>query len=160
MTASLHFATGAAGALFVQSCLPVKYDWNYDVGRRYLFGFLAGVLSHMVFDSVPHPEYSLYGEALMAVLCLEGVAMMAVILLGVGFRRGPVMAQLLIWGMVGAVLPDGFRFVHEYTGVVLFKWLFDMFHLWHGGLPWVYANFYVQGVIALAAVVYVRSKSA
>ena len=58
MTASVHLATGAAGALFIQNYLPAKYDWNYDVGWRYFFGFLAGLLSHIVFDAFPHAEYT------------------------------------------------------------------------------------------------------
>jgi len=156
MTASVHLATGAASALFVQNYLSAKYDWQYDIGRRYLLGFVAGLLSHIVFDAFPHAEYSLHGEALMAVLCLEGVVMMAVI---PGWQ-GPVMAQLLTWGMIGAALPDAFYFVGRYFDIEWLKQAHSLLHVFHGKVLFIYSSHPIQAMIAIAAVIYVRIKSA
>ena len=155
MTASVHLATGAASALLIQNYLSVKYDWRYNIGRRYFFGFVAGLLSHIIFDALPHAEYTQHGEALMAVLCLEGVVMMAVI---PGWQ-GPVMAQLLTWGMIGAALPDAFHFAGDYFGIEWLNQAHSLFHVFHGEVVFVYMSHPIQVMIAIAAVVYVRIKS-
>lgn len=155
MIASVHLATGAASALFVQNYLSVKYDWRYDIGKRYLFGFIAGLLSHIVFDVFPHAEYSLHGEALMAVLCLEGAVMMAVI---PGWQ-GPVMAQLLTWGMIGAAVPDGLYYAGRYFGIEWLKQAHSLLHVFHGEAVFIYMSHPLQAAIAVASVVYVRQSS-
>ena len=156
MTASVHLATGAASALFVQNYLSVKYDWQYDVGRRYLLGFVAGLLSHIVFDAFPHAEYTQHGEALMAILCLEGAVMMAVI----PSWQGPVMAQLLTWGMIGAAVPDGLYYTGKYFSFELLERVHSLLHVFHGKVLFIYSSHPIQAMIAIAAVIYVRIKSA
>src|SRR3989344_7839456 len=118
MTASVHLATGAAGALFVQNYLSVKYDWNYDVRKRYLFGFVAGLLAHVVFDALGHAEYSVQGITLLFLLWVE----VCVTLLAVLGFSNRVMMPLLMWGMIGGAIPDLLYFAHEYTGIKIFEW--------------------------------------
>jgi hypothetical protein len=156
MTASVHFATGAASALLVQRFLSSKYDWNYDVGRRYMFGFLAGVASHLIFDAVPHAEYSMKGEALLSILCLEAAVMMWILL----SNQGPVMSQLLAWGLVGGALPDVMGMAGKHLDWQILVWPYEIFHLTHDKAELFFASYAIQSVIVVACIIYVRFKTA
>jgi len=156
MIASVHFATGAASALLVQELLPKKYDWQYDVGKRYVFGFAAGVVSHVLFDAVPHTEYTVEGEALLSLLFVEA-ALMMVFLLGV---VNPVVSQLLAWGYLGGALPDVLGMAGRKLGWAVLTWPYEVLHITHDIAEPLFAGFWMQITIAAACVIYVRIRAA
>src|SRR3989344_5520385 len=156
MIASVHFATGAASALLAQGLLPKKYDWQYDVGKRYVFGFAAGIASHVVFDAVPHAEYTLPGVVLVYILLMEATLMMA-LLLGV---RNPVMSQLLAWGYIGGALPDVLGIVGKGFGWDVLIWPHEILHITHSIAEPLFAGFRTQIGIVVVCILYVRIRSA
>lgn len=156
MIASVHFATGAASALLAQKLLSKRYDWNYDLGKRYMLGFAAGIFSHLVFDAVPHAEYSLEGEALLSLLFVEA-ALVMVFLLDV---RNPAMSQLLAWGYIGGALPDIMGMAGRKLGWAVLAWPYEILHITHDIAEPLFASFWMQAVIVVMCIAYVRIKSA
>ena len=152
MTASVHFATGAASALFIQRYGSIKYG----IYPRYAWGFVAGVMSHVVFDAIPHAEYSIVGKDLFLLLCLEAMLLMWVLIP----NRNLVMSQLLAWGYVGGALPDVLGMAGRHLGWDTLIWLNEILHLSHGKVNLFFADYMIQLSIVVVCVIYVRIKSA
>ena len=153
MIASTHLAVGAASALFVQRYVSTKDE--YDVVKKYLFGFGAAIFSHMVLDSIYHLEYSLQGQALTSCLVVEFILVSMVLLFG---QKNPVIQKMIVLGIIGGALPDGLYFVSLFTGWNWLLMVHDLLHVTHGMLSWLYANYFVQVLVTLLAVFYVRIK--
>lgn len=123
---------------------------------RYFLGFGAAILSHVVLDSISHSEYNLKGQTLMFWLVMESFLVLVVLLFG---QKNTAKRKMIVWGIVGGGLPDGLYFASRYFG---WDWLLlphNFLHIIHGTLPWLYANYYVQVLITLGTIFYVRAKS-
>ncbi|PIR42120.1 MAG: hypothetical protein COV30_00265 [Candidatus Yanofskybacteria bacterium CG10_big_fil_rev_8_21_14_0_10_37_15] len=167
MTATLHLATGAASALFVQKYFPVKRNWIENAPKNFLFTadfinlncvfvFFAGLLSHIFFDSFSHTEYSLQGQALMLLLCLEGFVTSLLVLFGQNSAR----FWLLVWGMIGAALPDALHFAGEYFNFEWFRIVHSLLHVYHGTIDLVLVGHFSEMVLVAVSIIYIRVQSA
>lgn len=153
MNASLHLAGGAAMGILAQSSLPSNSSSMERVG----VSFVAGFLSHILLDAFPHQEYNLRDLKLGFVLFFE-IAAMLVLLLSV--KSSPLNNLIVFFGMLGGAIPDVIELAHAY--VFNWSWLEKLgskIHFYHGAIPVGFeVNFYLQFLLALGAVVFVRSR--
>jgi len=155
LIASTHLAVGAAAGLTVQRCLssdasnPEKLFW----------AFVAGFVSHIFLDALPHQEYSLERTELGCLLFLEITAVLALLL----SPYSSLLANaVVLFGIAGGAIPDVPGLAYKY--VVNWPWLGNLgskIHFCHGVAPMGFeVNFYLQSLITLAAVILVKLKSA
>ena len=153
MTAPVHYAIGAASALFIQNFLPTSASTQ----TRIIAAFVAAIISHIAADTVPHAEHFLKGRYLAMELVVETIVMLAVL---VGASRSPLVATVILAGMAGAAAPDGLGMISRYVDWPALSWVDDKIHLSHGKFNLFYASFFLQSVITVLCSIYVRIKSA
>ncbi len=153
MTASAHLATGAVCGLTVQKYLPE----NYGLFERVAVGFVAGVLSHVLTDAIPHEEYGFKGYKLGAVLLFE---ISAVLLLVLSSPSSATMKLVIFSAMAGAAFPDLLTMSYDFTKWGWIRILDDFFHTFHGKIPLGFqVSLWYQVIIALASIIFVKLKS-
>ncbi len=153
MTAPAHYAIGAASALLVQNYLPVESGSK----TRIACALVIAIVSHVVADAIPHAEHFLKGWHLTLELVAETIVMLAVL---VGASRSPLIAAVILAGMVGAALPDGLSMLRLCIDWPALSWVDGKMHFYHGKFNFLYANLWVQLVITVLCSIYVRIKSA
>ena len=157
MTASTHLAVGAATGLVAQEFLSP----NASVPEKLFWSFTAGFISHMVLDAIPHQEYVIDGFQLGAMILLETGIVFALVL---SVRNSLLINSIIFFGMAGGALPDGIELVYLY--ILSWDWLRvlgGIIHLSHYKKPissGFVLNFYLQAVLAVIAVVFVKWKLA
>ena len=140
-------------ALLIQKYVPVQYGLK----SRYFLGFGVAILSHVVLDSISHSEYNIESRTMMLWLFMETILILAIMLFG---QKNTIVRKIIVWGIIGGALPDGLYFIDRYTGWDWFLLPHNFLHITHGTLPWLYANYYVQILITLGAIFFVRAQSA
>lgn len=152
MTAPVHYAVGAASALFVQNFLPASAGPK----TRIATALAAAVASHVAADAIPHAEHFLKGWKLAAELVVETIVMLFVL---VGASRSPFVAALILAGMAGAAIPDGLSMLSRIVDLPVLSLVDGKMHLSHGKLNLFYANFFLQLAITALCSIYVRQSS-
>lgn len=153
MTAPAHYAIGAASALLIQKYLPAGVGQEVRIAGA----FVVAIASHIVADAIPHAEHFLRGRYLAMELVVETIVMLAVL---VGASRSPLLAKIILAGMVGAAIPDGLGMLSRCVDWSALSWVDDKMHLSHGKLNLFHANLFLQLAITVLCSVYVRIKSA
>ena len=152
MNAPAHYAIGAASALFIQKYLPVESGPE----TRIIWALMVAIGSHVVADAIPHSGHFLRGFYLVLELIVWTIIMLVLL---VGASRTPLLAMIILAGMVGAAIPDGFSVLSRIVGWPILVWVNNGLHFYHGKLPFVYANVWVQLVITVLCSIYVRIKA-
>lgn len=154
MTAPAHYAIGAASALLIQNYLPAESSHE----TRIACALVAAIASHVVADAIPHAEHFLKGWHLALELIIETMVMFVVL---VGASRSPIVAAIILAGMVGAAIPDGLHMLRECVGWPILSWVDDKLHFYHGKIFFLlYVNLRVQLAITILCSIFVRIKSA
>lgn len=155
MTAPAHYAIGAASAMFIQNFLPAQTGNK----TRVAFAWLIAIGSHLGADAIPHAEHFFKGWHLALELVIETIIMMGVL---VGASQTPLVAMIILAGMAGAAIPDGLGMLNQVVYLRAFSWLDIKMHYYHyhGKLPLIYANLWVQIAITVLCSCYVRTRSA
>ena len=153
MNAPAHYAIGAASALLIQKYLPAESVPE----TRIVWALAVAIVSHVVADAVPHAEHSLGGFYLVLEL-IAWTWIMLIIL--VGASQTPFGAVIILAGMAGAAIPDGLGMLSRVVGWPILVWTDYKLHFYHGKLPFLYANLWVQLVITALCSYYVRTRSA
>jgi len=100
MNASAHISAGLVAGM-VGAHSRVRWIW------RVATAFSLGLLSHVVFDAIPHSDYRMFPRSTHLWLALCEIAVVGVI---AGFivrrRLIPGWAGCLFAGLVGSALPD------------------------------------------------------
>ncbi len=153
MTAPVHYAVGAASALFIQNYLP------FETGDKTRIAWALGVAiaSHATADTIPHAEPFFKGFQLVLELVVETVVMLAVL---AGASRSPLVTMIILAGMAGAAVPDGLTMLNRVVNWPVLLWVDSKIHFYHGKLPLLYANLWTQLAITVLCSIYVRIKSA
>jgi hypothetical protein len=123
------------------------------VGRLFpdkpIISFIAGFISHFLFDAVPHWHYRVFSQKKdpmdpmnndmqfgwkfvmdlvdIGIDCAAGIALP--ILLFQGWGGFSNISPAVLWGAIGAIIPDFFQFVHMKWRRGPFARL-QYFHLW------------------------------
>ena len=156
MIATTHLAVGAASGLAVQNLL---YP-DASAGEKVLISFVAGFLSHLVLDAVPHREYTADGLLLWTILAVE---IAAVFLCVLSPHNNRLVNLIIFAGMAGGALPDflglSYRYFLQWPLLAESGKTMHFFHFCRApaGLE---LNYHIQVLIALIAVIFVRSESA
>lgn len=153
MTAPAHYAIGAASALLVQSYLPAGSGNK----TRIACALAVAIASHIIADTIPHFESFLVGWRLAIELAVETIVMLGVL---VGVSRSPFVAKIILAGMAGAAMPDGPAVLSRVVDLPVLSVINDKIQFFHGWLPFLYANLWVQLAITILCSIYVRIKSA
>src|SRR3989344_3115077 len=136
MIAPAHYAIGAASALFIQKHFPAEFGSEIKI----LCALAIAIVSHIVADAIPHAEHFLKGRYLVLELVVETMVMLAVL---VGASRSPFVATIILAGMTGAAIPDGFNMLGRCIDWPLLSWINSRINFFHGKLNFFYANFTV-----------------
>lgn len=148
MIASAHLAIGAAGGIFVQKYIPLKYDYKV----RLLAASSIGVFSHILLDAVPHQEY--FNEWPWPLLIIE---MISVCLFVIVPRLKGIANLVIFSGMFGGAIPDVLDRVSGATAQLMHHVL----HVTHAILPLGFeVPVLIQLTITTMAIIYVRFKTA
>lgn len=155
MTASLHLAAGAIAGIAIQKQLSS----NTGLSERIFWAFVAGILSHILLDTIPHQEYSLKGFSLWAVILAETGLMFVLIFPS---ARSPAVGIIMFSAMIGGALPDLLKLLYVYF--IKWEWLVGLstaMHLKiHGVIPLGFKiSFWWQSLVTAVLVLFVRSKS-
>ncbi len=153
MTAPAHYAIGAASALFVQSYLPAGSDNK----TRIACALVVAIASHVAADVVPHAEHFFQGWHLGLELLVESVIMLAIL---VGASRSPLIAKIILAGMIGGAIPDGPAVLSRVVDSPVLLEINNKIQFYHGIFTSLYVNLWVQGAITILCSIYVRTKSA
>lgn len=153
MTAPVHYAVGAASALLIQNYLSAKSSRN----KRIAWALGIAIVSHIAMEAIPHSEHFLKGWYLALELVVETLVTLGVL---VGVARSPLVAAIILAGMAGAAIPDGFTELNHYIGLPALSWVDNKMHMYHGKFHLFYANLFLQLVITVLCSIYVRVKSA
>ncbi len=157
MIASTHLAVGAAAGLTVQRFLSS----DTSSPERLFWALAAGFASHIVLDALPHKEYTIEGLRLWLVLLTE---IIFVFILVLSSRNSLLLNSLIFLGMAGGALPDVIGLVY----IKVFNWpwlniLSKIIHILHfrsQSYSGFVFNLYIQAILAILAILFVRFKSA
>lgn len=157
MIASSHLAVGAAAGIAAQALLPS----NTSGPERLFCAFAAGFVSHLALDAVPHAEYAIKGLKLWLALFIETGLVFALVL---SSKNSLLSNSIIFFGMSGGAAPD----LMMMSSDLIFRWQWfrewnDIIHHFHfrgQTSPSFTFGYFIQAVVAMFAILFVRSRPA